>query len=262
MDKLVLFTKSYSGDLERCKILSESILKHNIDKIPFYVSVPLEEISLFQRELPYVTEILADEHITDSGHGWVGQQMVKSKFYKTDISQFYVCIDSDAYFINDFYINDFLYSADVPYLVMHDRIAFYEFMDRYSDELFGFDVRETHEKEYKDIRKYLTGDESGRLYHYGISPYVWDTEIWEYLDNTYGIDLLFSKYANELKWYGEAALSYGKDFMPRGPYFKEFHYEAQYEFYKQLGWNENHFKKQYLGIVMQSNWGSPLRYEE
>lgn len=107
----------------------------------------------------------------------------------------------------------------------------------------------------------MTGDSSGKLYHYGISPFIWNTDVWKKLDEDYGLELLFSKWPNELKWYGEAVLKYGFPYMPSGPMFKGFSYEAQYEFYKQLEWKEHHFKKHYFGIVMQSNWGAPLRYE-
>ena len=38
------------------------------------------------------------------------------------------------------------------------------------------------------------------------------------------------------------------------------HFPGQYQLYKQLGWKEEHFHKQYMGVVMQSNWGAPLKY--
>lgn len=261
MDKIALFTKSYSGDLERCKVLSESISKYNIDKIPFYVSVPLEETMLFQSELPYFTEILADEHITDSGHGWVGQQHVKAKYYKHELSKFYVVIDSDSYFINDFYEEDFMYNEYIPYMVMHDRESLFEWSDRFGEDYLGFDPRESNDNEYRSIRKFLGMGGEKKIHHFGPSPFIWNTKIWRMAEQEFGIDLLFSKHSNELKWYGELTRYYGEEFVPCGPLFKVLHYESQYEFYKQLGWNENHFKKQYLGMVMQSNWNAPLKYE-
>jgi len=48
--------------------------------------------------------------------------------------------------------------------------------------------------------------------------------------------------------------------MPTSPLFKEFHFPGQYQLCKQLGWEEKHFHKQYRGVVMQSNWGAPLKY--
>ena len=254
---LILFTKSYRGDVARCVELSKSIQKHNKDNIPFYVSVPEEDIDLFNEELPYFTEILCDDTITKNGDGWVGQQFVKSLVYKLNLCRFYVCIDSDAYFIRDFYKTDFLYSDDIPYMVMHERDDFYEFVDRFP-ELMSYDVRAGHEAEYKSIMSHFGRE--GKIYHYGISPYIWDTMVWEWLDTKWGLENLFKKHPNELKWYGEGALAMGTPMMPTSPLFKEFHFAGQYQLYKQLGWKEEHFKKQYLGIVLQSNFGAPLRY--
>ena len=254
---LILFTKSYRGDLARCVELSKSIQKHNKDNIPFYVSVPEEDVELFNEELPYFTEVLSDDMITENGQGWVGQQFVKSLVYKLNLCRFYVCIDSDAYFIRDFYKSDFLYSDEIPYMVMHERDDFYEFVDRFP-ELFTYDVRAGHEAEYKSIMSHF--GRTGRIYHYGISPYIWDTKVWEWLDTEWGIGKLFQKHPNELKWYGEGALAFGAPMMPTSPLFKEFHFAGQYQLYKQLGWEEKHFEKQYMGIVMQSNWGAPLKY--
>ena len=48
MEKIVLYTKSYSGDLERLKVCIESIKQFNEDNIPYYVSVPSNEIEYFK----------------------------------------------------------------------------------------------------------------------------------------------------------------------------------------------------------------------
>lgn len=254
---LIIFTKSYRGDLARCVELSKSIQTHNKDNIPYYVSVPEEDVELFKEKLPHFTEVLSDNMITENSNGWLGQQFVKSLVYKLNICRFYVCIDSDAYFIRDFYQSDFLYSEDVPYMLMHERNDFYEFVDRFP-QLMSYDVRAGHEDEYRSIMSHFGRE--GKIYHYGISPYIWDTKVWEWLDTEWGLDKLFEKHPNELKWYGEGALASGQPMMPTSPLFKEFHFPGQYQLYKQLGWEEKHFKKQYMGIVMQSNWRAPLKY--
>ena len=257
MENIILFIKSYRGDLERCVALTESIAKFNRDNIPVYISVPTDDIELFKQNTPFYTEIISDDTITSKSEGWVGQQMVKSLVYKLNLCRFYVCLDSDVYFFKDFYIKDFLYKDDVPYMIMHERDDFYEFIDRFP-QLQTYDVRAGHEAEYKSIMSHFGRE--GKIYHYGISPYIWDTKVWEWLDTKWGLDTLFEKHANELKWYGEGALAMGTPMMPTSPLFKEFHFPAQYEIYKKLGWEEKHFHKQYMGIVMQSNWGAPLKY--
>jgi hypothetical protein len=42
--------------------------------------------------------------------------------------------------------------------------------------------------------------------------------------------------------------------------FKFFHFKPQYDFYKQMGYTEEILAENYMGIVMQSNWGSLLKY--
>ena len=41
---------------------------------------------------------------------------------------------------------------------------------------------------------------------------------------------------------------------------KIFHYPQQYHEAKQKGYTEQDYSKNYLGIIMQSNWGAPLKY--
>ena len=51
MENFVLYTKSYSLDVEVCKRLKDSVIKHNVENIPFYVSVPTSDIDLFRNKL-------------------------------------------------------------------------------------------------------------------------------------------------------------------------------------------------------------------
>ena len=260
MENLVLYCKSFDRDLDRLINLSKSIKKYNKDNIPFYVSVPSKDISLFKDKLPFYTQIISDESVFDHKipSGWHYQQYIKSFFYKLKISKYYVSLDSDCYFFKDFYIKDFLFKDDIPYMVMTQHGDMLEWTDRFHKECFPFNPRESHENDYNFIKSIFNRD--GKIYHYGPSPFIWNTEIWEWLDNKIGIIKAFGDRPNELNWYGEATLSKGDKFMPCDPLFKCFHYEAQYSFYKQLGWTEEHFKPQFFGIVMQSNCNLPINY--
>lgn len=258
MNNFILYCKSYKGDLDRCINLSNSIKEHNKDNIPFYISVPQSDVELFKHNIPHYTEIIADETYCTFNNGWHGQQFVKAQFYRTNISRFYLALDSDSYFFKDFYLSDFMVGEDVPYMVMHSNETFYNFWDRYS-HLFPYDARETHEEEYKSIKQHLGN--VGKIYDFGPAPFIWDCEVWKWLDKNYGIHILFQKHCNELKWYGEGAIAMNASFYPCGPLFQCMHYEQQYQMYKQLGYEEKHFHPQYLGIVMQSNWNSPLKYD-
>ena len=48
---LVLYCCTFSRDLLRTIRLVQSVQKYNIEKIPFYLSVPDDEVSLFKNKL-------------------------------------------------------------------------------------------------------------------------------------------------------------------------------------------------------------------
>ena len=53
---LVIFCKSYRGDIKRIQILKNSMDKFNVDKIPFIVCCPQNDIELFTKTLRTNTE--------------------------------------------------------------------------------------------------------------------------------------------------------------------------------------------------------------
>jgi hypothetical protein len=83
MDKIVLFCKSYSGDISRAKILAISFSSYCIDNnLRFYFSVPKVDFQLFQKEVKPLDsriELLADEEILGKNlkDSWHSQQIVK-----------------------------------------------------------------------------------------------------------------------------------------------------------------------------------------
>lgn len=257
-NSISLFCKSYRNDLDRVIKLSKSINKHNNDNIPFYISVPTEDIKLFEEKIPFYTKILHDSLTTKNSNGWVGQQYVKCNFYKTKLSRFYVIIDSDSYFIKDFSINDFLVDNNTPYLVMSQHEDMLNWTDRYARETLPFNPRDSFEDDYDIIKNKL--NRKGKTYHFGPTPCIWDSQVWEQADSEFGIDNLLKLKSTEIKWYGELVIYQKRKYLPIPPLFKVFHYQQQYSFYKQLGWEESDWDKQYFGIILQSNWGAPLKY--
>ena len=51
MDRLAIFLCSYLKDLHRAARLFESIKRHNIDELPFYIAVPSSHLSELNRVL-------------------------------------------------------------------------------------------------------------------------------------------------------------------------------------------------------------------
>ena len=113
MVDFVLYCKSYRRDLLRVKRLLESLRKHNIESIPFYISTPQEDrdtlFSLLGENQGY--QWIADEAIVQANpraskdiqktkSGGIAQQVIKSEFWRLGICENYVCLDSDCIFIS------------------------------------------------------------------------------------------------------------------------------------------------------------------
>ncbi len=266
MDTIVLYTKSFSRDLERLQVSIESVKKHNKDNIPFYVSVPSAELSLFKNSIDtdYV-KLLSDEDIYSvPEQSWRTQQIVKSSFWKLNVCENYVMMDSDSYFIKDFGVSDFMYSITTPYTVMHEQKDLFEWTSKFKT-ILGFDPIGSYTEDRKKIMDVF--ERQGRVYDFGPGPIVWSAKVWESLEKNYiePNELTFAKLIeycpSEFTWYGEYLLSSRPiDIVPIEPIFKFFHFGQQYQMFKQLGYTEQDFSSVYFGIVMQSNWGAPLKY--
>lgn len=263
MERLVLFCKSYSGDFSRAVNLSQSIQKYNQDNIPFYISVPRQDISLF-KQIKGAHLVCDDEISPTNTSGWIQQQVVKSNFWKLGVAENYVCIDSDSYFVKPFFVQDFMYDRTTPYTVLHEQKELFTWT-AYNQDNLGFNPQRSFKQDRHKIMQ-LFG-RSGKYYDFGPSPTIWSAKVWESLEREYCIpnklsfeDLIqFSQ--SEFTWYGEALLAFKSiQLYPAEPLFKVFHYPLQYMEYKRHNITEEMIAENYLGVVMQSNFNSPLRY--
>jgi hypothetical protein len=265
MNKIVLYTKTYRGDLQRVKQLTDSIKKYNRDNIPFYISIPKSDNELFLNNIDtdYVKIVYDEDIVNISTQNWHTQQIVKSSFWKLELCKNYVMIDSDSYFIKDFYISDFMYDDTTPYTVMHEQKDLFEWSSRYKD-LLGFNPKTGFMEDRKKVME--TFDRKGRYYDFGPSPTIWSSKVWKSLDevllaNNLDFVNLINNVPSEFSWYGEYLLSNKIiDVVAVGPLFKVFHYGGQREYYKQLGYTEESFSENYLGIVLQSNFTTEIKY--
>jgi hypothetical protein len=263
MKIFALYCKSYSNDLKRVKKLASSIEKYNEDKLPFYVSVPEKDFTLFQNANIPMTELLVDEDIHQaSGRGWIQQQIVKSNFWKLDLSENYLCLDSDSYFIKPFYQHDFIAYEDVPYTVMHEQKELFEWADRN----LHFDPQEGFNIEKDDVMS-LFNRQYKKRWDFGPSPTIWSKKVWKSLEDNYitpnglTFEKLIEYCPSEFTWYGEALLAFRPfEILPVQPLFKVFHYPRQFVQAKEQGYTEELYTKNYYGIILQSNYGAPLEY--
>lgn len=266
MDNVYLYCKSYINDLQRVKVLCESVEKYNLDKIPFYISCPKTDYQIFKSNVPSSVNLITDEDICQvKVQNWKTQQIVKSQFWKYIPVSNYVCIDSDSYFIKPFKVEDFIVKDDIPYTVMHEQKNLFHWTIRYRRDL-GFDPQKGFNETREKIgalfnRKFKVN------YDFGPSPIIWSSKVWKSLEDNYlqpnglTFDQLIEYEASEFTWYGESLLAFKPiDIYPKEPLFLVFHYGLQYQQLKQQGYTIEDIKDCYMGIVMTSNWNAPLKY--
>ena len=265
MEKLILFCKTYRNDVKLLKRLYESIKKHNIDKIPFYISCPQNDIEIIQKELSVdggyniITDedILCNLGLIQLDSTWHNQQIIKSSLWVLGLCENYVCIDSDSYFIRDFMLKDFMYDMITPYTIMHEQKELFDWALKYPAKLRqikgGF--------EDERIKIMVLFNRYGKVYDCGPSPTIWSCKVWETLHKEYlepnklTIKDLIDRVPSEFTWYGEWLL-YRKpiNIYPSEALFKVFHYKEQYNDFIKDGYTLDMLTENYMGIVLQSNW--------
>jgi hypothetical protein len=271
MDNLVLFCKSFRDDVLRAKKLAHSISQFNSDALPFYVSVPVDDLALFRQELNGMdVRLISDQDVVckiegglagsfDELPGGLAQQVVKSEFWRLGIAENYVCLDSDCYFLRPFFTSDFLSPDGTPYTVMHESKELLHFADIAGLKKIGPD----RERDCKAMMSLFGRD--GRLWDFGPIPVVWSARVWRDLDEKYlqprGMNFIdaIQGHPAELRWYGEALLAYRSiPLLPVEPLFRCYHYEEQYHFWRRAGETDKLLARHYLGLCVQSNWDKRL----
>jgi hypothetical protein len=273
MDTFVLYCKSYKNDVLRARTLAESIQRFNSDQIPFYISVPAADMSLFEEQLKgFHCNLIKDEDIllTNPRHpidlmhempGGLLQQVVKSEFWRLEICRNYLMIDSDSYFIRPFSIDDFMFDEYTPYTVMHECRDLLDFAARQGKRK----IKINYTKDRTQIKEYF--NRKGRIYDFGPTPLICSALVWKALEEkhtgpgNFSFADLIRKYPSEMILYGEALLHYSPiRLMPIEPLFKVFHYIEQYKESLGLGETEKTIAENYFGIIKQSNWEFSLDF--
>lgn len=263
MEPIVLFCKSYRNDLQGLIRLKESVDTFNADRIPFYISVPRTDFYLFRDALSGYPDLLCDEDFYEVDRkcydGWRNQQAIKSAFWRLNLCENYLCLDSDGFFIRDFGVGDFLYRGDLPYTVCHEQRDLFQWSVLNVRSL-GFDPR-TEWREINARVKNFFGNDHRPDYDFGPSPVVFNCRNWRELDEKclrpggMKMEDLIDFAPSEFFWYGEWLLK-NETFpiIPREPLFKVFHYEKQYADYLRDGHSPDTVKENFLGVVLNSNW--------
>lgn len=256
---MVIMCKTYLKNLEAIKILKNSIDKHNIDKIPFYILCPSSEIETIKSNLidgkeDYKIEFIEEEKILGSdslGNGWLDQQIIKLKFYKTKIADFYLIIDSDSYFIKDFYVSDFMYDDKTPYIVCHEGKA-----GTILNSKFG-DTEGMYRKE-QFIKRYF--NRKGKDYRGLTTPIMFSSYVCEKLDKDIGAKFAIKLCSCEASWHLEYLLKLNVPFKATELFFEAIVYPKKLYLWHKLKIKMKDISKQYLGIVMQDKFLKQRKY--
>ena len=140
---LVLYSCTFRKDLKRTVKLAQSIQKHNRTNIPFYVSVPEEDVSLFEEHLfAFDVTVFNEKEIFEKNpkldiaklyqvRGGLRQQVIKSEFWRLGHSENYLVLDADCVFIRNFDERDFIVKDDIPYSIVHEGRDVLQATDRF-----------------------------------------------------------------------------------------------------------------------------------
>ena len=273
MKDLVLYCKSYQRDFLRLKRLLASIQKYNADQIPFYISTPQEQLD----ELRCVLGVdgyqwVSDESIVSANprapfgvektrSGSLAQQVIKSEFWRLEISENYVCLDSDCIFIKEFHESDFLSPDGNPYTVIYQNKEFFQLSISRGQNKVENNLR----KEGNRVKALFS--RIGPNYYCPCPPFIWSAKVWKSLDSEYlqPKDLTFWDISNadhpETLLYLEALLNYRAiPLYSIEQLFRIYYYDWQYYLLRRLGESEDELKANYLGVIYQSNWDSEMDF--
>lgn len=273
MTPLVLYCKSYHRDVLRAARLAESIRQHNLDSIQFYLSCPTADLPLFRDKVGTDEVILiADEDILATNPaidmdefaslpGYLSQQIVKSEFWRLGLSENYVCLDSDGYFIRDFNISDFLAPNGNPYTVINESLELRTFGSIRNHPQISKNIDLACEKIMSILAR------PGRHYDFGPLPVIWNRLVWKELADQYltpnnlsFLDVI-TLFPSEMRWYGEALLKYRPiELWPIETLFRCYHYEEQFDLARKAGETDSSLAKVYLGVCVQSNWDRSMSF--
>ncbi|WP_062307945.1 DUF6492 family protein [Polynucleobacter sinensis] len=269
MLNFVLYCCTFRKDLLRTVKLAQSIRAHNKSNIPFYISVPTQDVELFEECLKdFDVKVFDEKDIFATNpkldiqklyqiRGGLRQQVIKSEFWRLGISKNYLVLDSDCVFIRDFDESDFIFKDDIPYSVIHEGRDVLQATERFGPKR----IRQHFLADREPIKAAL--GRTGVTYDYGYAPFLWSAKVWESLDVHYltpnGMSFLDAVLlcGSEFTWYGESLIHFRAiPIYPREQLFKHYHYEHQLWADQVLGYKEKLLAHDYLGVVYQSNWES------
>lgn len=274
MQNLAFLLKTYIGDLEYVKRLIPSFVQYNSDNINLYIVAPESELNEFKRyqqaNIIFLSEDLfktnlIDKEINGLSPGYSNQSIIKLAFWELGLCKNYFCIDSDAIFIKNFYIKDFMYNESIPYTILIEDNELKTEPEYYKS------YWKLREDKIRLIQKMIGLDDLRMLTCHGMTTFssiVLQSFNKNYMKlNNFSYSDLLQISPYEFSWYN-IWLQYSKQ-IPiefREPLFKTFHHENQLKDYIRRGTTIDDIARGFLGVVINSNWQSsskktPITFE-
>lgn len=275
MQPLTLFACSYKCDMKRAIRLALSIQEYNVDHLPFWMAVPYQDLAEFQKNMSNcgIQWICQEEIFEQSPSSQVAkyanfpggfiQQLIKAEVWRMGIGANLLVLDSDCQFLRRFQMKDFFDTDGTPYTVTFEGGELFDFADQFKLLRVKSDWLNT----MKRIRTFF-GNTENPMYTHGAAPFLWSSSVWADLAarilEPAGITLidLLQELRSEFIIYGEALRVLRTiPIRPHNEFFKCYHYEQQL-WHDQLNQvTEHELRKEYLGVVYQSNWQYWLDHE-
>ena len=271
MHNFCLIVKSYYNDLNRAKRLVKSIQQFNVDNLPLYLIVPQTDLDSFKKMLGTESLVfITDDEILEKTMALskaqkielppvTMQQVVKSEFWRLELAENFLIIDSDSYFIKDFSIKDFMFNDSTPYTIMNEGRHQLDWAARAGNERFMRDYHELRE------RALILFGRKGPHFDFAPTPMICSSKVWQAMYDKVAKPKEESFYDQivqfpcETQLYGEFLLhDQTIPIIPREPLFKVWGFEDQWKEGISLGETDEVLAKNYLGVIDQSYWSRSL----
>ena len=266
MENFAMLCKSYSGDFEYAQRMVASFNKFNSDRVKLFVVVPESDIELFKPlvndNVQVLSEALLGHFLVDSPvhgirPGYINQEIVKLSFWEFELAANYFCVDSDAEFIRNFTVSDFMFDSDSPYSVLVQDLELQVEPEYYNQYWLSreSEIRSIAELVGLDTRVILTCHGHTVFSRKVLQSFVQDflaPRGWSYADALEASPYEFTWYNLWMQKSGVIAIH------PREPWIKVFHNQSQHMEYLLRGIQLTDIARGYVGVVVNSNYSRGL----
>ena len=262
----MLVVKTYRADVELVARLMGSIRRYNREDIPVYLIVPSDDVTLFTERFDG-TSIIDEavfalpalrEPVEDLSTGYIDQQCVKLSLHQLGLAKNYFVVDSDCYFIRDFFYSDFVNEDGIGYSVLGEEKD--RFLAPWYQSHAAYHLERTDKiADYFELPRYPRRSSHGNVVL--LSSVLAAFEQWR---KDQGVDLedLMHIAPLEFSWYNFYLQRYHADqIIAVEPFIKAVHTSGQFRSMLRDGYTTRVLAKGYVGVSLNSSWagGNPLR---